>query len=81
MRSRGQDHNDELIYRYLLGRCSKPEQLALESAYLRDNRLFNRLVDMETAVVAAYERGELSTDDRAAIERHLLKHRHKPRTK
>ncbi len=69
------------MYRYLLGRCSKEEQRELESAYLRDGKVFDRLIELENAMVEAYNRGELSSEDRAGIEKHLLAHRHAPRKK
>lgn len=62
------------MYRYLLGRCSKQEQLEVESAYLRDGMLFEALMKLEVSVIAAYRRGELSSEDRADIEKHLLPH-------
>lgn len=71
----------ETMYRYLLGRCNKEERRELESAYLRDGKVFDRLIELETSIVEAYGRGELSTEDRADIEKHLLAHRHKPRHK
>lgn len=69
------------MYRYLLGRCSKQEQRELEASYLRKGKLFDKLMELETAVIAAYRRGELSTEDRADIERHLLAHQRAPRRK
>jgi len=62
----------ETLYRYLLGRCTKQERLEVESAYLRDGTLFESLMKLESSVIAAYRRGELSTEDRADIEKHLL---------
>jgi hypothetical protein len=69
------------MYRYLLGRCTAQERRDLESAYLRDARLFDQLIALENSIVDAYRRGELSADDRADIEKHLLTHRHAPRRK
>lgn len=63
------------MYRYLLGRCSKAEQRQLEACYLRDGKLFDVLTELESAVISAYRRGELSTEDRADIEKHLLAHK------
>lgn len=60
------------MFRYLLGRCTKQERIELESAYLRDGRLFESLMKLESSVIAAYRRGELSTEDRADIEKNLL---------
>jgi len=45
-----------------LGRCSKEEQREFEAAYLRNPNLFDQLMELEAAVIAAYRRGELSTD-------------------
>jgi hypothetical protein len=58
------------MYRYLLGRCSKKEQREFEAAYLREGKLFDKLMEIEAAVIAAYRQGELSTEDRADIEKH-----------
>jgi len=69
------------MYRYLLGRCTKQERRELESAYLRDGKVFDRLIELENSIVEAYGRGEFSTEDRADIEKHLLAHRHAPRQK
>ena len=67
------------MYRYLLGRCDKTEQKEMESLYLRDEKIFDSLMELEEAVVDAYNRGELSTEDRGDIEKHLLAQRHAPR--
>jgi hypothetical protein len=67
-----QHDSKETMYRYLLGRCTKQEQLEVESAYLRDGTLFESLMKLESSVISAYRRGELSTEDRADIEKHLL---------
>jgi len=69
------------MYRYLLGRCSKKEQREIETSYLRDGKLFDKLMELEADVIAAYRRGELSTDDRADIEKHILAHRRLARRK
>ncbi len=71
----------ETMYRYLLGRCSKKEQLEFEASYLRDGKLFDKLMELEAAVIAAYHRGELSREDRADIEKHILANRRFPRRK
>lgn len=63
---------DETLYRYLLGTCPKAESSEIESAYLGDHRLFQRLVALETKILAAYERGELSSEDRERIKKHLI---------
>jgi len=67
------------MFRYLLGRCTVAERREFESAYLRDAKVFDKLVVFENSIVDAYNRGELSTEDRAAIEKHLLPNRHTPR--
>ena len=67
------------MYRYLLGRCNKEERREFESAYLLNDKLFDDLVLLEQSIIEAYERGELSSEDRADIEKHLVSHRHEPR--
>lgn len=64
------------MFRYLLGRCTKDEQRDFEAAYVRDRKLFERLTELEQEILAAYERGELSTDDRKDVKDRLLDHRH-----
>ena len=55
---------DERMTRYLLGELAEEEMVALESAYLSDEVLLERLCAVETELIDAYVRGELSAGQR-----------------
>jgi len=63
---------EQRIAGYLLGRLSEQEEADLESSYLADDGLFEELLAIEADLRDAYERGELSREDRAAFEQRLL---------
>ena len=68
---------DELVQnitRYLLGQLSEPEQAALEEKYFRDPQVFNEVLRVESELVDAYARGQLSTEMRKQFEGYYLKH-------
>ncbi|HSB29829.1 MAG TPA: hypothetical protein VLE19_18315 [Pyrinomonadaceae bacterium] len=60
--------------RYLLGELSEQEQSALEENYFRDQDVFNQVLRVESELIDAYARGELSTEIREQFERSYLKH-------
>src|SRR5215471_15947298 len=68
------DELDQLTTRYLLGELSEEEQAALEQRYFRDRHVFNEVLQVESKLVDAYARGQLSTEMREQFERSYLKH-------
>ncbi len=65
------EHN---LTRYLLGELSEPEQAALEEKYFSDPQVFNEVLRVESELVDAYARGQLSTELRERFEQFYLKH-------
>lgn len=65
---------EEITKRYLLGELSEQEQDSLEERYFRDPKLFNAVLQVESQVVDAYARGQLSTDMRERFEKSYLNH-------
>lgn len=68
------DELKQITTRYLLGELSEPEQAALEERYFRDPQVFNEVLKVESELVDAYARGQLSTEMRERFERSYLKH-------
>lgn len=68
------DELEQSARRYLLGELSEQEQAALEERYFRDPQVFNRVLQVESELVDAYARGQLSTDIRDRFEKGYLKH-------
>ena len=68
------DEPQQNLTRYLLGELSEPEQAALEERYFRDPQVFNEVLKVESELVDAYARGQLSTEMRERFERSYLKH-------
>lgn len=68
------DELEQNLTRYLLGELSEPEQAALEERYFRDPQVFNEVLKVESELVDAYARGQLSTEMRERFERSYLKH-------
>lgn len=65
---------EEITTRYLLGELSEQEQDSLEERYFRDPKLFNAVLQVESELVDAYARGQLSTDMRERFEKSYLNH-------
>lgn len=65
---------EEITTRYLLGELSEQEQDSLEERYFRDPKLFNTVLQVESELVDAYARGQLSTDMRERFEKSYLNH-------
>ena len=65
---------DQNMTRYLLGQLSEQEQAALEEKYFRDPQVFNEVLRVESELVDAYARGQLSTEMRKRFEDYYLKH-------
>ena len=68
------DELEQITTRYLLGELTEQEQAALEERYLRDPQVFNQVLQVESELVDAYARGQLSTEMRARFEKSYLKH-------
>ncbi|HEY0765853.1 MAG TPA: hypothetical protein VGD61_25965 [Pyrinomonadaceae bacterium] len=68
------DELKQIATRYLLGELSEPEQAALEERYFRDPVVFNKVLQVESELVDAYARGQLSTEMRKRFEDSYLKH-------
>lgn len=68
------DELEQITTRYLLGELSEQEQTALEERYFRDPQAFNRVLQVESELVDAYARGQLSTEMRERFENSYLKH-------
>lgn len=64
----------QIATRYLLGELSEQEQAALEERYFSDPQVFNQVVQVESELVDAYARGQLSTDMRERFEQFYLTH-------
>lgn len=65
---------EEITKRYLLGELSEQEQDSLEERYFQDPKLFNAILQVESELVDAYSRGQLSTDMRERFEKSYLNH-------
>lgn len=68
------DELEQIATRYLLGELSEQEQAALEESYYRDANVFNEVLRVESELVDAYARGQLSTEMRDRFERSYLQH-------
>lgn len=68
------DELEQLTTRYLLGELSEPEQLALEEKYFTDPQVFDQVLEIESELVDAYARGQLSNEVRARFEQFYLNH-------
>ena len=65
---------EEITTRYLLGELSEQEQDSLEERYFHDPKLFSAVLQVESELVDAYARGQLSTDMRERFEKSYLNH-------
>jgi hypothetical protein len=68
------DELEQIATRYLLGELSEHEQAALEEKYFRDPQVFNEVLKVESELVDAYARDQLSTEMRERFESSYLKH-------
>ena len=68
------DELKQISTRYLLGELSEQEQAALEERYFSDPDVFNEVLKIESELVDAYARGQLSTEMRERFEHSYLKH-------
>ena len=68
------DELEHITTRYLLGELSESEQLALEEKYFTDPQVFNQVLQIESGLVDAYARGQLSNEVRARFEQSYLNH-------
>lgn len=69
-----EDDLEQIATRYLLGELSEQEQAALEKRYFSDPQVFNEVLKVESELVDAYARGQLSTEMRERFEQSYLKH-------
>jgi hypothetical protein len=68
------DESEQIITRYLLGELSAGEQTALEEKYFNDQKLFDRVLQVENDLVDKHARGLLSPETRGRFESHYLAH-------
>src|ERR1700730_6454116 len=66
------EHNQARLTRYLLGRLSEPEQVAIETDYFADKEKFEEAWAAENDLVDAYLRGKLTASDRELFEKRFL---------
>jgi anti-sigma factor RsiW len=66
------DELKQIATRYLLGELSEQEQAALEERYFRDPQAFNEVLQVESDLVDAYARNQLSAEMRDQFERSYL---------
>ncbi len=65
-------HNDNALKKYLLGELSGTELDTLETQYLADGDLFERLLVVEDDLLDQYVRGQLTATEHKQFERQLL---------
>lgn len=68
------DELKQIAMRYLLGELSEQEQASLEERYFSDPLVFNEVLQVESDLVDAFSRGQLSTQMRERFEKSYLKH-------
>src|SRR5918912_675057 len=68
------DELEQIMTRYLLGELSESEQIALEEKFFTDPQAFNQVLQVESKLVDAYARGQLSNEMRERFEQSYLKH-------
>jgi len=67
-------NQEQTIEHYLLGEMPEAECVALEEQYFSDERLFERIVQVEHELVDKYARGLLPSAVRDRFEKHYLAH-------
>src|SRR5262245_3816459 len=68
------DELNQKITRYLLGELPNEEQAALEKSYFKDPLIFDQVLQVESELLDAYARGQLSATMRERFEQSYLKH-------
>ena len=68
------DELQKIATRYLFGELTEQEQAALEGRYFRDPQVFNEVLKVESELVDAYARDQLSAEMRERFENSYLKH-------
>lgn len=68
------DQLEQITKRYLLGELSEQEQATFEERYFRDPEVFNQVLQIESELVDAYARNQLSAEMRGRFEQSYLKH-------
>lgn len=68
----GNLRTDELLRSYLLGELPEEEMDRLEQELLEDDELFDLCEAQEADLLAAYDRGELTTSDKERVQRCLI---------
>jgi hypothetical protein len=63
---------EDLMQRFLLGTVSEQEQVEIEDRFVADDDFFERLLALEDELIDAYERGALTTRERALFESRFL---------
>jgi anti-sigma factor RsiW len=64
--------DDQVMIRYLLGGLSEDEQTRLEERFFADDDYFEQLLAVESELIDAYVRGELSGHEREQFETFFL---------
>jgi hypothetical protein len=62
----------ELILRYLLGQMSEPERLEVQDRLFSDDEFCDSIAEVETDLIDAYARGELTPAEREQMEQSIL---------
>jgi len=62
----------ETIFRYLLGQMSEPERQEFQDRLFSDDEFFDSVTELETDLIDAYARGELTPGERELMEQSLL---------
>jgi anti-sigma factor RsiW len=68
-----QTEKEELLFRYLLGELSEPEQEEVETRYFEDREFFEDSLVAENELIDAYVRNQLSDARRKHFEEHFLR--------
>ncbi len=66
------EHNQERLARYLLGKLSEPEQVAIETDYFADKEKFEETWAAENDLIDDYLRGKLNKSNRELFEKRFL---------
>ncbi len=68
------DEREQTMTRYLLGELPEQEQAAFEKTYFKDPHVFDQVLQIESRLVDAYARDQLSSEMRERFEQFYLKH-------
>jgi hypothetical protein len=70
MRAGGQSRpDDRVLRRFLLGELAEPDRERVEQQFFEDADCFERVLQIEEDLLAAYDRNTLGQEDRASFER------------